>query len=122
MDFDDLIPIIGIIASALIAFLKKDEKKEKKKKRSLSVNRSQPMKAIKEQKKDLNEEKEIIKEPIEEVPVSYEEEIILKEDIKDEIQMNEIGRENFIWSQNDLIKGVILSEILDRPKALRKKL
>ncbi|WP_053957567.1 hypothetical protein [Inediibacterium massiliense] len=124
-DADDVIPIIGIVASALITFLKKDEKKEKKKKRNLSVNKSQPIKAMKEEKKDINEKKEIIKEQIQEqleVPTVYEEEVILKEEKKDEIQRSEIGRENFILNQNDLIKGVILSEILDKPKALRKKL
>ena len=48
--------------------------------------------------------------------------IDIKSDIvKDEsIQNNEIGKEDITFTREDLIKGIIMKEILSKPKALQK--
>jgi hypothetical protein len=157
MDFDDIIPILGIVAS-ILGLIFRDKKKEHKKGKNKIENKKDSPKelsyiekfkdmrnslkeelssALEDSKKDavkskesndhelrLENDKKVIDQNEREDNLTFEmpvkrKKMAVSEEIKDVIHENEIGKETLVLNKKNIIKGIILSEILQKPKSLR---
>ncbi|MTI70474.1 MAG: hypothetical protein FH751_09520 [Firmicutes bacterium] len=139
MDFGDLIPLLIFIGIPVLKSIKeKKEFNKTNKTKNVSVNRDiKQVKSDRNNKKVVNIERKennkesinkINKVPENEYEFDKENKIVSKEKnegkkiIKDEIKKDEIRDNNFdlSFTKEELVKAVVMKEILSEPKALKK--
>lgn len=144
--FESILPLILFVGAGLLKSMKKHENDKEQKKKKNPSRRVDPPSTLKtyledtrdaikrhideiteldddedriEEKKEIEDTKKTYKEPVKsEIPL---EESKQREPLVSPIRKNEIGKESPIdFNRDSLVKGIIMSEVLRKPKALRK--
>lgn len=136
MDIGDIIPILGLIVGFIKWALKKEKDKKDETKDTANElvdtffrkKENEDFDDIELEELEYEEDFGILEKDFEEMEHSDDEinsieavQDVHKEEIRDIIRETEIGRKPKLLNKRNIVNGMILKEILDKPKAFNLK-